>query len=137
MIRDFIEHLKWGLRVCHFEHVSKRGPVNDAGYVDRPISPDLVEQLRKFTKKRGCLSLIVGAVVNSQEATSLPPDDRELAGDLLDALLAEMADRDLKMLESLEPRLREALACASRPGQETCLQFESIEGLGDLWRGSR
>ena len=134
MIGDFLEHLKCELQLSLAEHSSKPGTDNEAEYIGRRVHTDLVNQLAKYAAKRGCRSLVVEAVIDAKEAASLPPEDRKRAEDLLDAQLAREAKQDLEMLEALEPRLRKALGCASRPDQVTRRQLSLsrvLEKCGD------
>jgi hypothetical protein len=129
MIGDFLEHIKCELQVFLAQHGAKRGADDEAGYMGRPVSTDTVNQLGKYAAKRGCRSLIVEPVIDAKEAGTLSPDDRKRAGELLDAQLAREAKQDLAMLEALEPRLRKALACASRPDQVTRRQLSLLRVL--------
>jgi hypothetical protein len=135
MIGDFLEHLKCGLRLSLADHNSKQGTDTEAGYIGRPAGTDMVNQLAKYAAKRGCRSLIVEPLVDAQEAATLSPADRKRAGDLLDAHLAREAKQDLGMLEALEPRLRKALGCATRPDQVTRRQLSLSRLLKEQGEG--
>ena len=111
MIGDFIEHLKWGLELSMAEHRLKLA--SEAGRYSRPVDTELLNQLGKYAEKRGCRRLIVEPVIDSKEAGALYFEDRKLYAEL-----AWEADMDLRMLDALETRLQQALACASRAGQE-------------------
>jgi len=48
MVRDFIEHLKWELRIKHFENTRRIGTQH----------PELAEQLEKCIRKRNTKGLL-------------------------------------------------------------------------------
>jgi hypothetical protein len=101
MIRDFIDHLKWSLRVDHFELTN--GP--DA------LNPELVDQVEHCMVKHGIPRLlpIFGVEPDRPGLTSgkIKEAMRRVA-----AYLAEKRQEQLRNLEALEEVLNEAYAHA-------------------------
>ena len=102
MIKDFIEHLKWSLRVDHFE--LKGGPT--------AVNQELVEQVARYMRKRDIPRLL--------SLFSLTKDKPELADKVMreamrrfGAYMAEKRTDQLKHLETLEELLKEAYAHAA------------------------
>ncbi len=97
MIRDFLDHLAWELRIGHFENTTAPGTIN----------PELADQLAKYMRKYHC-GLLIGDV------TSESRDSEGFAK--LRATRAQEREQQLKALESLTSLFDEALLCASRTG---------------------
>jgi hypothetical protein len=100
MIRDFLEHLMWELRIAVHENQCEGGRIN----------PELTDQLKKYIQRRDCIGLLEGM---------------KFADDLGDAEGLQ-AMRDLKRvrlwsrivaldaIETLQVTFEEALRCAER-----------------------
>jgi hypothetical protein len=58
-IRDFIEQLKWALRVDHFELTGSRNAIN----------PELLDQVKRYALKRGVFRLVSLFSVKKDRAT--------------------------------------------------------------------
>ena len=103
MIKDFMEHLGWELRIKHFENTHERGAQH----------PELTEQLKKCMLKRNTVGLLYA---NRVDKAGLAEDKaQEAIGTIREASAME-AQEALDALDILEPILEEALDCASRPG---------------------
>ena len=95
MIRDFIDHLKWEVRTCHFENVSAPNALN----------PELIDQLAKYQRKRGCFGLLTGQLTREKpDADALAEWKARRAGEMQTYIDA---------LELLEPLFQEAVFCAA------------------------
>jgi hypothetical protein len=97
MIRDFVDHLLWELRISHFETTGTGGGLN----------PELVDQLERYMRKRQTVGLLMG----HQADRNIPREKVQQFREALNALRQRQIDR----LEALRPLLNEALFCASRP----------------------
>lgn len=102
MIRDFLDHLTWELRVEQFEHGAAPGTIH----------PELGEQLEIYMSRYGCALLpsmhVDGAGLSEEQLEEAMREYREGA--------KVTTDRDLAALESLRPLFNKALACASQGG---------------------
>jgi hypothetical protein len=101
MIRDFIEQLKWSLRVDHFELTA--GP--------EALNEELLEQVERTARKRGVprlLSLFTIGLDNP-ELTDLQMAE---AMRKFTAYAAENRTDQLRHLEALDELFKEALAHA-------------------------
>ena len=105
MIRDFLDHLMWQLRIAHFEVTSKPGTLN----------ADLVKQLKPFLVRHPCALV----AQNEVDPTGVTPAEAEEACTKLRAGLAELFEERIAYLEALGPVFEEALMCASRPWTKT------------------
>jgi hypothetical protein len=105
MIRDFLDHLAWELRIGHFENTTAPGTIN----------PELAEQLAKYIRKYHC-GLLIGDV------TSESRDSEGFAK--LRATRAQEREQQLNALESLTSLFDEALLCASKTGS---LVFRQVD----------
>ena len=102
MIRDFIEHLKWELRIKHFENTRKIGTQH----------PKLMEQLEKYMLRRNTTGLLYA---NRIEKAGLAEDRAQEVIKAIRQAGARQAQEALDALGVLEPILEEALDCASHP----------------------
>jgi hypothetical protein len=97
MVRDFLEHLLWAVRVRHFESTNKPGNLN----------PELLETLGKFVAKYpGSPWLLVSDFF--ADDPSLPDSQKRHIRELFQAARASEAEEWLRHLEGLEPILQEA-----------------------------
>jgi hypothetical protein len=105
MIRDFIEHLKWELRIKHFEN-QQIGEVK--------INPELVEQLKKYIVKWNTNALLLTGLIETDKFDSdkLAQVKAEIKKETL-----EQCQTALDALDKLEPVLNEAFNCAGYPDQ--------------------
>jgi hypothetical protein len=101
MIKDFIEQLKWSLRVDHFE--MSAGP--------NAISEELVEQVARCNRKRGVPRLLSEFFMTKDRPELADKEMRE-AVRRFGAWMAEKRAEQLKHLEALEELLEEACAHA-------------------------
>ncbi len=94
MIRDFLEHLMWEVRISHFETVSSPGTIN----------PELVQQLTKYMAKRRAALL---PIIVSRKAV--------LSTDTFMAEFNEMMrtkrEKEMEHLEALQDLFDQALGC--------------------------
>ena len=104
MIRDFIDHLKWELRVAHFENAEG---VKSGGKPGR-INLELVDQLNKFFEKRPRV-LLQGLAINAE---GVPPDISLAMRKEIFVEREAMRQEQIDHLEALEPLFKEALSCA-------------------------
>ena len=102
MIQDFIEHLKWSLRVDHFELTA--GP--DA------LNPELEEQVNRAGRKRGVPRLL-SLFSLTRDKPELTEKDMQEAMRRFAAYMAPKRDEQLRHLEALQEVLQEALAHAT------------------------
>lgn len=100
MIRDFVEHLKWELRNYHFEYTT---PTVGA------FAKEPAEMLAKYIKRRDQFQLIATTALQRNE--ELTDEQREEYIARFRAERAEMTQRYLDALESLQPLIEEATAC--------------------------
>ena len=102
MIKDFMEHLGWELRIKHFENTHEKGMQH----------PELTEQLKKCMLKRNTIGLLYA---NRVDKAGLAEDKaQEVIATIREASAME-AQEALDALDILEPTLEEALNCASHP----------------------
>jgi hypothetical protein len=121
MIRDFLAHLMWHLRIQI--HESQTGP-------DAPVNPELVEQLKFYIRKRGTVSLIFNHAFSQK-----PTREEELE---FRRTLATLRKCQLQCLESLQHLFDEAFDAASRPGSMSTIGFKDaargIEAMKEYQR---
>jgi hypothetical protein len=101
MIRDFLSHLLWEVRILHFESVSRPGTINK----------ELGEQLKPFMEKYRSVLLAATDIHND---AGLPEDLVDRAWEYWRGARAEVADEWVKNLESLQSLFEEAFACAEK-----------------------
>jgi hypothetical protein len=110
MIRDFLDHLLWEVRISHYESQSNK------------INPELAEQLERYQKKRQTVGLLfateIGAASCSQDADKY----RELQ-----RIKGEFRNSQLLCLEALRSLFAEALENAARPKTFNIVRFETVE----------
>jgi hypothetical protein len=97
MLRDFIEHLKWSLRVDHFEFTA--GP--------EALNQELMEQVERFGRKRGVPRLL-SLYLLRQDRPELTDDQMKKAIGKFAAGMAERREEQLRHLEALKECLDEA-----------------------------
>jgi hypothetical protein len=102
MIRDFIEHLKWELRIKHLENTRRMGTQH----------PELSDQLKKYVQKRNTKGLLYA---NRIDKAGLAKDKTQEVIKVIREGSAIQAQEALDALGVLEPILEEALDCTSRP----------------------
>jgi hypothetical protein len=102
MIRDFLDHLLWELRISHHELTT---PTPDQ------VHNELVGQLAKYIKKRNT----VGLLASNQLATSATPQEVERASAILKERLGCQRIAAIQHLEALADVFDEALRCAAKP----------------------
>jgi len=102
MIRDFLDHLLWELRISHYELTT---PKTDK------VHQELKGQLTKYVKKRNT----VGLLASNQLAASATPDEVERASVILKERLSNQRKVAIDHLEALADVFDEALRCASKP----------------------
>jgi hypothetical protein len=107
MIRDFIEHLLWEVRIGHFEATSADGAIN----------PELLEQIQRYQKKRQTIALLA--------ANEIPASGRDEVG-ALKRRMAEVRQRQVDHLEALHTLFEEALFCASHPRTYPVRDHDSV-----------
>ena len=96
MIRDFLDHLKWEVRIAHFEYTSPPGATND----------ELVEQLAKYMKKYKVHGLL--------PYNAMPDDASQEVVDSFRSEYAQKFQKQIDALESLGDLFTTALLCASK-----------------------
>ena len=101
MLKDFLEQLKWALRVDHFEFT--HGP--DA------LNPELKEQTDQCFAKRG-VPRVLSLFSLSSEGRRLSREELQEALRRFAAFMAEKRAEQLRHLEALEELFDEALAHA-------------------------
>ncbi|MFC1761796.1 hypothetical protein ACFL6U_06920 [Planctomycetota bacterium] len=102
MIRDFMEHLGWELRIKHFENTHEKGMQH----------PELTEQLKKCMVKRNTIGLLYA---NRVDKAGLAEDKAQEVIATIREVSAMEAQEALDALDILESTLDEALNCASHP----------------------
>jgi hypothetical protein len=102
MIKDFMKHLGWELRIKHFESTHERGTQH----------PELTEQLKKCMLKRNTVGLLYA---NRIDRGGLAEDKAQEVIETIREASAMQAQEALDALDILEPTLEEALECASHP----------------------
>jgi hypothetical protein len=120
MLRDFVEHLKWSLRVDHFELTG--GP--DA------LNPELMEQVQRCGRKRGVPRLL--------SLFSLKRDRPELTEQQMKEAMRQLAKHmakkrveQLRHLEALQEVIEEA--CAHAEGRVIDIQVPGSKVLDGSW----
>jgi hypothetical protein len=102
MIRDFLDHLLWEVRIVNFESTAAPGTIN----------PELGEQLKKYMAKYHC-GLLAAMDVGWD---GIPEAERQQAARDFRAARQEASASQIAHLEALQGLFREALQCASRGG---------------------
>ena len=116
MIRDFLEHLQWELRIRHFESTRKIGTQH----------PELTEQLEKCICKHSTKGLLY---TNRIDKTGLAEEKAKEVIEIIREGMAAEAQEALQALDVLEPILEEALDCASRPDDLLARTINLVEFL--------
>jgi hypothetical protein len=119
MIRDFIEHLGWELRIKHFESTHEAGAHH----------PELTEQLKKFMVKRNAVGLLYA---NRIDKAGLPENKAQEVIETIREASAMEAQEALDALDVLEPILEEAFECASRPDEFMARTINLVDFLRHL-----
>lgn len=109
MIRDFLGHLEWELRIKHFENTAKPGTIN----------PELVDMLSKYQKKWHCVGLMTADAVDTEGASE---EETRLVLERWRQFLANITESQLEMFTSLKPLFEEALMCADNSGGFVCIK---------------
>lgn len=102
MIRDFLDHLLWEVRISHFETVMrKRGKADTT-------SSELVETLSKYNQKYG--SVLQPILSVKRDGLSDEELNRAMAN--ANAALAPIREDEIRALESLQSLFASALKAA-------------------------
>lgn len=104
MIRAFLEHFMWELRIKHFEVTHAPGTTN----------PEFIEQLKNCYHKYGTCGLLA---IDTIDPEGLPADQVQIANDYYREVTAKATQSAITALEYLDDFLEEALEGASRPTQ--------------------
>jgi hypothetical protein len=99
MIRDFLQHLIWEIRVSHFEQTAKPDTIN----------PELAEQLALYQEKYGSVMLPVQGIDGEGET---PERVGQAAANLREAT-KRVREEQLQHLDALRSLFAEALKCAT------------------------
>jgi len=102
MIKDFLQHLLWEMRVLHFEST---GPVGR-------FNPELTASLKPYFQRRGRHLFPVHEVVADH---GTPEEEAVAAGELIRMRHAKQAKEAIEHLEALQEVFEIALHCASKP----------------------
>jgi hypothetical protein len=86
MIRDFLKHLEWELRLRYFEYTQPAGTVSE----------ELVDLLAEYQKKRNCIGLLATNKIDTEGMTN---EEEAEAG--LERWRAVMAQRTQESLEAM------------------------------------
>jgi hypothetical protein len=103
MIRDFLDHLLWELRTVHYEVTGTQAP---------KIHPELGDQLRKYMQKYNCAGLLA-ANRFGQAGEDVSPELKAAAVSAYRKQRAELTQKLIDALESLQPLFAEAFQCAT------------------------
>lgn len=121
MIRDFLDHLTWELRICLFE----LGQQTTKPSKDKPLNPELLEQLRKY-RERGC-TLLPATDIDTSGTTESEARAVVVA---ISEIEAKRRQEQLDHLEALAGLFQEALHCAAGPaGQIPIRQLRAVDFL--------
>lgn len=93
MIRDFLDHLKWELRISVFEATHPIGATN----------PELVEQLAKYMERYDVIGLLPFASAENLSTESVEP---------IRHYVAKESQKYLDHLDALDACLKMAFQCA-------------------------
>ena len=122
MIRDFIEHLLWELRISIYENTAS-DPTK--------TNPELVEQLARCMERRGTHGLLCEA--HLLETEQLTPEEIAKASARVRKMTAERRKHELEALESLEGLFEEALLGAANPTERIARQWKAPNLLRPTW----
>ncbi|MHC4539734.1 MAG: hypothetical protein ACYS74_08140 [Planctomycetota bacterium] len=115
MIRDFLDHLLWELRINHLENTNPGCEVN----------PELCNQLAKYIKKYNTAGLMAAMSIDTD---GVPEDVAEQALRTFHIARAQSSQEAIDALESLEQTFEVAFKCASNPD---CFMVNEIT-LGEV-----
>jgi hypothetical protein len=107
MIRDFLDHLLWEVRINHYEQITSE------------VNPELKEQLKKYVRKRQTIGLLFATELDKKADPSRLAEYRKIK--------AGLRQSQLLGLEALRPLFEEALWNAARPGTLNVLKFRTID----------
>ena len=102
MIRDFIEHLKWELRIKHFENLNPGVSIN----------PKLAGQLHKYITRWNTVGLLADTEI---DATEFPEAEYKKITEIFRQDNVTRCQKALDALEALDDVLYEALKGAANP----------------------
>ncbi|MFC1766483.1 hypothetical protein ACFL6U_30935 [Planctomycetota bacterium] len=119
MIKDFLVHLGWELRVKHFECTHEKGAHN----------PELIEQLKKCMLKRNTVGLLYA---NRIDKGGLAEHKAQEAIENIQTASAMEAQEALDALDILEPIFEEALECASHPDDYMVRTINLVDFLKNI-----
>jgi len=125
MIRDFLDHLMWELRIIHFENTNPSGA--DHG--------ELMSQIQKYQQEYRGSKALMAIMTMATEGYSLA--DVERARRNFRRVRAVQMEEAIQHLEELAPIFEEALACAAMsssdsPDQLPAKRVDAGLLLGDL-----
>jgi hypothetical protein len=109
MIKDFLDHLLWEVRISHHESQTNK------------INPELAEQLGKYQKKRQTVGLLFATEIGVASCSQDPDKFREFQ-----RLKGEFRNSQLLCLEALQSLFAEALENAARPKTFNVVHFETV-----------
>ena len=118
MIRDFLDHLLWEVRISHHEMQTQVGSVN----------PELAEQLAKYIKKRQTFGLLFTT------ATKERPADNPAGVAKLKRVKGNLREAQLEALELLHTTLFPEAFDAAKLGMVSgVMQFETFDHAARFW----
>lgn len=103
MIRDFLEHLMWEVRIKKYENVNRKDPLTM-----EQVNPELVEQLKRFTDARHCILI---PIENMDPGETSKEEQAELFQVFRKERL-KLCEFWLEHLEGLAGLFKMALECA-------------------------
>jgi len=104
MIKDFLDHLMWELRINHIENTNPGCATN----------PELVEQLSKYSNKYNTVGLMTAMKVTYEGAENIPDEIKALVTRSMQGEKANRSQEAVNALEILQPTLEIAFMCATK-----------------------
>ena len=109
MVRDFLEHLMWEVRIKHFENSPSAPLVYDSS--GKGVNPELLDQLVKYGRKYpGSPALLP---VTEFDRTGWDEEDMKCQMGRFKAFLYAVRGEQMEALECLGSLFEEALECAA------------------------
>jgi hypothetical protein len=106
MIRDFLDHLLWEVRINHYEQITSE------------VNPELQEQLTKYIRKRRTVGLLFATQITDLDPARLAE---------YRTLKAGLRQSQLLALEALRPLFKEALLNAGIPDSINVMNYKTID----------
>jgi hypothetical protein len=126
MIRDFLDHLLWELRISHHETTTSHGAVN----------PELVDQLTKYVKKRQTAGLLFTVGFHEKVADLADREPEKYAE--FQRVKGELRKSQLICLEALLNSLIPEAMDAAKGGMDMgILQFQTLDDAIGFYKPSR